>query len=401
MTTPIILFSDAPSAHSGLARICRDLATQIHHYLSDDFRIATLGYGSPGSSKLPFMQYHWTQRDDFLPLELPYIVEDFCHNEPFILMTIGDIQRFLPLADGKFSADRQFGDWITEQRQSKRMKLWGYFPIDAHSVGGKLGPQLAHTLTHYDRRLVPSEWALDIVKRTLPNHDCDCIPHGIDVDIFHPHDKKKMRGLFRGIVRPFAQWPQTVELKPVPSSTLAIGIIATNQSRKDWALGIETIAELKKSRDVLLWAHTDAIKREWSILELLSDFGLLQSSIVTTGNLSDEMMSWCYSALDLTLSIDRGAGFNYPAAESLACGVPVVAGAYGAHSDFIPDTDVVAVDRLRLEGPLNLLRPIYDVEDWEMTARGLAGCKATLPDSFAWRNVWPRFESWFREGIKG
>lgn len=400
MTTPLLVFSDHPGAHSGLARITRDLATQIDVYLDDDFRVATLGYGSPGSNRLRFPQYHWTQRDDFLPLELPQIWREFAQDEPGVVLTIGDIQRFLPLADGKFSQNREFSEWFTAMRENGRIRLWGYFPIDAHGIGGKLGPQLAHTLTHYDRVLVPSEWAKEIIRKTLPSLKIDAIPHGIDTDTFRPIGDAREQ--FPTTVKPFLRWPQPGMNLPSMKNALSVGIVATNQRRKSLPTGIEAVAEIKKSRPVFLWLHTDVLKREWSVLELLSDFGLLTSSVVTTGNISDPSMAICYSALDVFFGVGKGEGYGYPLAEALACGTPVITSDYGAQVDYVPTIMQVESPRLELEGPLNLYRPVYDAKEWARAAIEWEGQRygyGALPKEFEWVNVWPRFEKWFRAGI--
>ena len=400
MTTPIILFSDHPSAQSGLARITRDLALRIHEHLGDQFRVATLGHGSPGSSKLPFPQYHWRERDDFLPTELPYVVDDFCAGDPYVLMTIGDGQRFLPLADPKFSQDQKFGEWLQRERQSKRMRLWGYFPIDSHSVGGKLGPQLGHTLSHYDRRVVPSKWAKEIVRKTLPSHECAAIPHGIDAMTFNPRPKEAARDEFGARLAGEIVWPQSP--MDVAENSLWIGIVATNQGRKDWGLGIAVVAEMAKTRPVTLWCHVDRLKSRdgWSILELLSDFGLLGSAIVTVGRVSDEVMAASYSAMDFTLGIGRGEGFGYPVFESIFCGTPCFSGFYGAQAEWMDDAHLVSVDRLRIEGPLNLQRPLYRVGDWMWKIMPAPLKPMRIPEELDWANVWPIWADWFREGVK-
>ena len=277
----IIIFSDHPAANSGLARITRDLATRL--YKDGEFDVATLGYGAAGSSKLPFPQYQWNQRWDFLPVELPQVAQDFCGDEPFILLTIGDVQRFLPLADVKFAQDQGFAKWWHNSRKMGKAKLWGYFPIDAHSIGGKLGPQLGHTLSCYDRILVPSQWAAEIVKKTLPHAKVDVLPHGIDTDVFKPYPKEESRDQLSNLLAPAIKWPQ--DPISISDDALWIGIVATNQARKDWGLGIEVVAELNKTRAVFLWAHTDRLKNDqgWGMTELLSDFGLLHCSMLTAG----------------------------------------------------------------------------------------------------------------------
>ena len=50
---PILIFSDAVSAPTGLARITRDIASRLHEHMGDVFDVATIGYGGSSSSKFP------------------------------------------------------------------------------------------------------------------------------------------------------------------------------------------------------------------------------------------------------------------------------------------------------------------------------------------------------------
>jgi glycosyltransferase involved in cell wall biosynthesis len=392
---PIVLFSDHPAAQSGLARITRDLALRIHRHLGEEFKVATLGHGSPGSAQLPFQQYQWKENDWFIPTELPFIATDFCENQPFILFTIGDIQRFLPLADPQFCQDRPFAGWWQAQRAAGT-KLWGYFPIDAHGRDGKLPAQLAHTLTYYDRVLVPSEWAAEIVRNTIPGIEVTAIPHGIDTDIFKPIENAREK--IGEVMDPVLQWPK--EQIDVGDSALWIGICATSQWRKDWGAGIATVAEIAKKRPVFLWCHTNRLKTEhWSLLELLSEFGLLQSSMVTVGGVSDADMAVAYSAMDCTISIDRGAGFNYPAFESIFCATPCFAADYGAHVEFMDIEHICPSAIMRTEGSLSLLRPIFLPEHWKVNIESGLNSQMRYPEELKWSSVWPRFAQWFRESL--
>jgi glycosyltransferase involved in cell wall biosynthesis len=398
VTTPVIVFSDSPSSNSGLARIARDICTRVHQHLADDFRICSLGYGSPGSCKLPFPQYHWQERGDFIPTELPYVWRDFCQDDNGILFTIGDIQRFLPLADTAFCQDRVFGQWMSDKRKDGKLKLWGYFPIDAHNKDGKLSPQLAHTLTHYDRILVPSKWAAEIVEKTLPGRKVDVLPHGIDRSVFWPRPKEESRDVIGAILHDNLQWPK--DRIDISEDALWIGVVATNQQRKDWGLAIEVVAELKKDRPVFLWAHTNRLKNDngWSILELISDFNLLQCSMVTAGNVTDEVMATAYSAMDMTLGIGRGEGFSFTAFESLFCGAPHFASSYGAHAEYMDEFHAIPPSSLRLEGPLNLMRPVADKTTWAEWIVDRGNMQMMRPDELDWDNLWPNFERWFMEG---
>ena len=401
MKSHILLFSDHVNSPSGLARITRDLALRIHSHLYEDFEVATLGAGHRNPS-LPFPQFNWTPNDYYLPFELPMIQREWAQGEPIILLTIHDIQRMLPIADPTFCPDDNLAHWISANRANGKLKLWGYFPIDAHNKDGKLGNQLAHTLTHYDRILVPSKWAKSIVERTLPGITVDAIPHGIDCDVFKPYPHKESQDKIGELFSPVLQWPK--QPMEVSEDAMWVGICATNTSRKDWAFGIEVVAELAKKRNVFLWAHTDALKRDhgWSILELLSAFNLLGCSMVTVGNVPDAAMAVAYSALDIFLGIGRGEGFGYPPAEAMACGTPVMTTSYGAQSDYVPYIMQVEPTSLRIEGPLNLVRPIHSAKEWAAACIEWEGQRydySILPKEIAWPQVWPTFSNWLKEGV--
>lgn len=398
MKQNICIFTDHPSTPSGLARIGRDLATKIATYLPDDFNVCTLGHGHRNPS-LPFTQFNWNPNDYYLPFELPSIAREWAQGEPIVLMTIHDIQRMLPIADPTFCPDDNLAHWISANRANGKLKLWGYFPIDAHNKDGKLGNQLAHTLTHYDRILVPSKWAKGIVERTIEGVKVDAIPHGIDTDVFKPYPKQESREQLGLVLSSAIQWPKS-ELT-VPEDALWIGIVATNQPRKSHAVGIQVVAEIAKTRPVFLWLHTDALKRDhgWSILELLSDFGLLGCSMVTVGNVSDAAMAIGYSALDFTLGIGRGEGFSFCGVESIFCGTPHYAGSYGAHAEYMDALHLVEPVEMQIEGPLNLLRPVFRASDW---VRVIGDGKTQMmfrPDNLDWNNLWPTFSNWFKEGL--
>ena len=78
---PLLILSDAPSASTGLGRICRDLATRIHERMSDVCKVATLGYGGPGSCKLGFQQYMIEGMSDWVVPTLPEVWKDFADEE--------------------------------------------------------------------------------------------------------------------------------------------------------------------------------------------------------------------------------------------------------------------------------------------------------------------------------
>ena len=127
--------------------------------------------------------------------------------------------------------------------------------------------------------------------------------------------------------------------------------------------------------------------------------------MLTVGNVSDESMALAYSAMDLTFSIDRGAGFNYPAFESIFCETPCFATSYGAHVEYMDEDHVIRPNSFRIEGPMNLLRPVHWPMTWvewielrEKLVMEYPDGKA-VPVELDWVNLWPKFQEWFREGV--
>lgn len=398
MSIPFLIFSDAPSASSGLARITRDIATRIATHMPDVFRVATLGYGGPGSSKLPFQQYAWTFREDYMVPELPSIWEDFAGGGEGIILTIQDLSRMLWFARpdlGEFTAkDKPLGKWLVKNHG--KIKKWAYPPMDAWGPNRKLTTILRETLKGYDRVLAYSDWAADIIDIGLPDDapDTEALPHGIDTSVFYPRPKPEARKTF---------FERLIGKKhPISDDTYVVGIVATNQARKDFGLGIQTVYHLSKYKNVLLWIHTDTLERNWSLPGLLMDYGLLGKTLMTTGDYSDETLAWAYSACDVTLGIGLGEGFGYPIFESLACGTPVIHGDYGGAAEHLPGWMKVKPLTYRLEGPYSFARPVFEPEAWENLIRQIqpefSGIE--LPKELDWNNLWPRWENWLRRGIE-
>lgn len=385
---PLLILSDAVSASSGLARITRELATRVHDHLPE-FRVGTVGYGGPGSRKLPFAQYHAEVRD-WMPLDLPQIWEDFCGDEQGILMSIWDLARLGWLGQPE---NPEFGKhplcrWVREVK----FKKWIYAPIDACGPHGKLSFPLKQTLLGFDRVLLYSQWSKEIVERSGVANT-EAIPHGIDTDVFYPRDHVEARFHFGNKV---LGSPMRIK-----SDEFLIGVVATNQPRKDWNLVFETAAILRDvyERKVRLWLHTDALERHWSLPTLAQDYQF-GDAVVTLSDLTDEQMAWAYSACDVTLGIGRGEGFGYPLAESLACGTPVLHHRYGGAVDWMPSDFLISADGFFNEGLYSDIRPISDPDTWARKCVSVRREDAKLPPCLEWKTLWKEFENWLRRGLQ-
>jgi glycosyltransferase involved in cell wall biosynthesis len=394
--TPILILSDAPTSGTGLGRIVKDLATRIAANLPE-FRVATLGYGGPFRRSLPFPQYQMDMKD-WVVFNLPEVWEDFAGAEKGIIFSVWDATRMMWFSRPETCLDQRLKKFL----ENGDFEKWGYFPIDATGPYDKLTAAVRHTIDGYDRVLAYSQFSEDILRRTLWSKPVVAgltnLPHGIDRNTFVPRDRATARAEFGQRIQARNQMGGFVT---IPDGRFMVGIVATNQQRKDWGLGIITVAELKKKhKDICIWGHTDVLERHWSIPALLNDFGLIKEHVITNIDFTDEQMSWCYSACDLTLGIGLGEGFGYPIFESLACGTPCIHGNYGGAPEHMDTNMLVDPTMLRMEGVYNCVRPVYDSTDWVEAAERYIGRRCNFPEHLEWEQLWPRWAEWLRKGIE-
>lgn len=393
MTRKKLLFlSDAVSSTTGLGRITRDLAMRVHHTIPE-FEVASVGYGGNGSVKLPWPQYHLHDIRGWLVPELPEVWNDFVGEDECILMCVWDMSRLFWLGNPKTCHIPVLRTFVEEARKQGKLKLWAYHAIDAEGPNGKVPGMIADTMKGFDRVLDYSAFSSRITGN--PDH----LPHGIESTVFYPHDRAEARATFskHGFVG----------LKP---DSLLVGIVATNQTRKNWQLGIETCRVLlDRGHDVRVWLHTDVLTRYWDIGSLVADYGLVGRVAATTQHFSDVQMAEMYSACDVTLGIGP-EGFGFPIAESLACGTPCICGSYGAQAEYAPARFQVDPTGFYYEGAFCSKRPVHDpdfwalkvetMKDWHKAAAHLSE-RSILPPSVDWNGetLWPAWEKWFRAGL--
>lgn len=380
---PILFVSDSISATSGLGRITRDLASRVHEHLGDIYRVGTAGYGGAGSRRFPWPDYHFHSVENWLLPELPLVAGDFAGDDgELTVLFVWDLSRLYWVGIPETCPIPFLRRWVEELRKSGKVKFHIYHAIDAEGPNGKLSARIADTMKGFDRVLDYSAFSSRITGN--PDH----LPHGIDSKVFYPRDRKEAREAFG-----------KNGFQGLSDKSLLIGIVATNQARKNWQLGMETCKILQdRGHDVRVWCHTDVLDRHWSIGTLIADYGLQGRVAVTTQKFTDDQMCWLYSACDVTLGI-APEGFGFPIAESLACGTPCVCGSYGAQAEFAPKTMQVDPVGYFYEGAFCSKRPVHMAEKWAIRVEMVKGACVHLPESIDWNGptLWPSWEKWFRE----
>jgi glycosyltransferase involved in cell wall biosynthesis len=399
--TPVLIVSDAVSAGTGLGRIAGEIAIRADANLKDVCRIASFGYGGPGSQRFKFPQYAIEGMADFVLPTLPEVWADWAGKQAGVILFVWDAGRL-----GWFSRPNVMCEVepLKQFLTSAKIERWIYNPVDAEGPHDTLSYPLVQSLLGFDRILAYGQWSEDIIRRSLGNEfsqerDLGSIPHGIDPAIFCPRDRSEARknftsltgcGNLRGTTPP-----------PIREDEILIGAVATNQARKDWGLWAE-ICEMILHRHhpkARFWIHTDKMENYWSLFALLVDFGLADTVMFSLGYLNDDEMAQAYSACDVTLGIGAGEGFGYPIAESLFCGTPCIHGKYAGAVDFVDQDLLINPVRLHLEGVYNCYRPIFDAKDWVDKIEYFLGKRVNQPSPLDWSNVWPRFDAWFRKAL--
>lgn len=337
------------------------------------------------------------EMENWVVHNLPEVWADFAGEQKGAIMTVWDLSRMLWFAHPENCGDTQLRKFLQESTFDKM----AYTPIDATGPHDRLTAVLKHTAEGYDRVLAYSRWSEEILRRTIWKKPMlttlTNLPHGIDGSVFYPRDKADARAKFGERI---GMRNQTGKWLHIPENFFVIGIVATNQARKDYGLGIQVAAELSKDRPVMVWIHTDVLERNWSLPALVNDFGL-KNHAITTVPLTDEQMAHCYSACDVTLGIGMSEGYGFPIFESLACGVPCIHGDDGGAPEHMPKSMVVPAEMYRMEGPYNMYRPVHAPSEWAKKIKDLPLDRVSLPEHLEWKTLWPRWEKWFREGLDG
>lgn len=379
---PILILGDGPDQHTGLARIGRDLAYLLSSM--PEFKVGYLGRASIGRALFPWANYSYPESGQWGERFLQYAWEDLSQGQRGIIFTIWDASRLLWFANpvgvegtiGKFLRDGGF-------------ERWGYFMQDSEGVlPGYLPHEVASVFCGYDRVCLASKWAYDISARSVHHGDLDWLPHGINQEIFKPVDRLYAR----------SGWG-------LDDKRIVIGCSMANQTRKQWPVVIGAFAGMKG--EPVLWAHADAELRDWNLNALVTEYGVANRVMLDTRTYTDWEMAMRYSACDATIVISGGEGFCYPVAESLSCGVPVVAGTYGAQAELIQRKDSLMYPAaFEILTSHNARRAVYNTESVAQALEHIIGQKLSVEEvtqqveNLDWKKMGILWRKWFKKGLQ-
>ena len=375
---PFVFLGDSPSGNTGLGRILRDVAIRTQEEFCDVLDVAVIGGGTPPDPALGLKQYPMMTVKDWCVHDLPYAWKSHAGDREGTIFSIWDVSRLLWMAYPEQCPD----PLVKEFMQNFKGQKWIYPAIDGAGPNGKMPTILGDALSKFDRVLNYTKFSAAITGYP------DVCTHGVDTSVFYPRPdaRKWLSGKFN------------VTLDP---GEVLIGIVATNQPRKDWALAFGALALLNQQGvKARVWIHTDTDMRYWDLKAMYIDFGLHPNVKVflTPYGLPDEEMAALYSSCDITLGIGP-EGYGYPIAESLCCGTPCVTGSYGGQADFVPGEHMVKPRAYRYEGVFSILRPVYNPEDFAIAIMQEIEKLGRTEPVCSWDDVWPSWKAWIKAGL--
>lgn len=172
----------------------------------------------------------------------------------------------------------------------------------------KIGPVLKGFLENVDTILVPSRWAMGVVRASMPGKNVMVVPHGVSPE--------------------YRRLPGDKELDDFTVLHLSSSVFerkGTDKLLQGWAL-----ARLPKAK---LFLSVPAGKK-LDFFEMVQDLEISDSvSITDRLDLSDEGMGALYNSVDLVAQPSRGEGFGMVPLEARCCGTPVLMTDCTGHSE--------------------------------------------------------------------
>lgn len=205
--------------------------------------------------------------------------------------------------------------WDLEHRLLQTPVI-SYLPIDGYFIppGWRELLDLTHVV------------ALSRHGRDQLDADVPVVYHGVDTDAFHPVSPEHPLRLSSGtVVRTKAECREAFN---VSQRAFVIGRADTNTGRKDWGSTwrvIENFLGLKnRPPDVMTIFHTK-VRESGVDLEALISKGDGIYAVTNGGEWPESDLVGLINCWDVSLNTTRGEAFGFGPAESLACGVPVIA----------------------------------------------------------------------------
>ncbi len=253
--------------------------------------------------------------------------------------------------------------YINIVREAKKKGWQGtwmaYIPIDSNVIAWTWD----NIFANIDVIIAMSKWGYKQIKSVGTANELYMIPHGVDLNIYKPLDKQKLKK------------------KGGLDNFFVIGACGRNQIRKMWVYLLKGFARFAQDKnDVLLLLHTDedppaGMNAGWSIPYLTHLYNITNKvkltvpklSVVDRLYISHEKINKIYNLFDVMCFPTGGEGFGLPILEAQASGVPVMTTAFTTGFELV-------------EGHGWLIPILKDKYKRDVMWTGLNGVEFAIPD---------------------
>lgn len=222
-----------------------------------------------------------------------------------------------------------------------------YYPVD----GDNFTTSWFDDFDIVSRAVVYTQFGHDVCKAAAPEIEFEIIPHGTDLDIFHPlGNKLEVR-------------KQYFDKNPELWESFIVLNVNRNQPRKRLDVALEGFAEFVQDKpDNVKYYHHAGIKDSgWNILDISTMLGIQNRIILTntvrdTQRVSVEELNMIYNIADIGINTSTGEGWGLCSTEGAACGVPQIVPDHSACTELFTDIGILVPVNQYLYSPDTLVR---------------------------------------------
>ena len=358
----ILWVSDSPIIHTGFGRVSKTICEHLVN--TGKYDVEAIGWFHR-HSEVDSVSYrvHHTAVDEHKRLlqndkyaqggTFNRIVEEF---KPDLVISLGD---------------KWMVEHIAESPHRSKFTWYGYTPID----GSPIPYTWEKTFNNMDKVIAYGEWGQRVIESSGgPSVDAtDFEYHGVDTNTFKqlPEEEvMKFKGELLRCKKPedvflVGQVSRNQPRKNLPATFKAFSIFMSgNYVKCDQCdnvtvdtydeesrtyvhkantcaiCGSNKIDRSNEKPDAILYLHMAVKDCGWNLKDLQTTYGL-ESKILFDPNIrvgsgiTDRDLVRVYNVLDVKVLPTYGEGFGLPILEAMACGTPVIATNYSAHTEWM------------------------------------------------------------------
>lgn len=226
-----------------------------------------------------------------------------------------------------------------------------YTPVDAESLrSGDVRP-----LNGYHQTIAYTAFGRHELRRAGLETACHIIPHGIDLEVFHPINRHEARGLVG-----------------LPDDLFMVLVLDRNQVRKRLDIAFDAFARFAEGKpDTVVLVYHGALDDDgWDIRDMARDLGITRRMIYPKEDIrpllgiEHDQLSVLYSMCDIKLSTTSGEGWGMTTMEAMACGLPNIVPDFAALGEWARDAALTLPAPIRTRhSRINTVGRVPDTED--------------------------------------